>query len=139
MQSEMRDRSKLSPAEARKVQESITKLDSQAKALQEELKQLTASVRSQNPQAFEEWVNYHTGILQKILDEKSTDKMAPPRRLVAQQTMEQWEKVRAGEQEYISINWYFLKDYKAEVRSITGGVKPASEKKKGKSWWPFGR
>jgi len=146
MQSEMRDRSKLSPAEAKKANETISKLDAQEKALQAEFKQLIANVRSQNPQAFEEWINYHTGILQKILAENSTDKMAAPRRLVATQTLEGWEKVRAGGLEHISINWYFLKDYKAEVRTITGGAKPdknmeqpAGEKKKGKAWWPFGK
>ena len=141
-QSEMRDRSKLPPGEATKVQESIRQLDSQAKALQAELKQLIASVRLQHPQAFDEWINYHTGMLQKILDEKVTGTQAAPRRLVAKQTMEEWEKVRAGEQEYVNINWYFLKDYKAEVRTTTGGrvkkAESASQKKtEGKAWWQF--
>lgn len=30
--------------------------------------------------------------------------------------MIEWEKVAAGEQEYVGINWYFLKDYKADIR-----------------------
>lgn len=145
MQSEMRDRMKLSPAEAKKVQDAIKGHDSQAKTLQAEFKQLIADMRSQQPQAFDEWINYHLGILQRILDEKGSGTNAGPRRLVAKQTVEQWEKVRAGELEHVSINWYFLKDYKAEVRTITGMKTPAnsaqksSEKKSGKSWWPFGK
>jgi ribosomal protein L16 Arg81 hydroxylase len=141
-QSEMRDHNQLSPAEAKKAQDTINQLDSQAKALQAELKQLIASVRSQHPQALEEWINYHTGILQKILDEKATGTQAAPRRLVAKQTVEQWEKVRLGEQEYVNINWYFLKDYKAEVRTISGGkagntVSAAQTKTEGRAWWQF--
>lgn len=141
-QSEMRDRSKLSPAEAKKVQASINQLDSQAKEFKAELKQLIADVQSQQPQAFDEWVNYHMGMLQKILDEKDTGPNAGPRRLVAKQTVEEWEKVRAGVVEYVNINWYFLKDYKAEVRTITGGrgnmtVSSNQRKTEGKAWWQF--
>jgi len=142
MQSEMRDRSKLSPAEAKKVQESINQLDSQAKAFKEELKQMIAATRLQNPRAFEEWIDYHIGMLQKILDEKSTEKNAAVRRNVAKGTIQEWEKVRAGEQEYVNINWYFLKDYKAEVRTISGGragntASAAQTITEGRAWWQF--
>ena len=107
-------------AEAKKTQEYIKQLDSQAKALQAELKQLIADVRSQHPQAFEEWITYHTGMLQDIVDEKTTGKDAGTRKFVAKQTIQEWEKVRAGEQEYVNINWHYLKDYKADVRKIKG-------------------
>jgi hypothetical protein len=66
----------------------------------------------------QEWVNYHIAMLQKIVDEKSTEKNAAVRRNVAKGTIQEWEKVRAGEQEYVNINWYFLKDYKEGVRKI---------------------
>jgi len=101
-----------------KKRESVTRLDSQAKALKEELKGLLSRLRSQNPQAVQEWVNYHIAMLQKIVDEKSTEKNAAVRRGVAKGTIQEWEKVRAGEQEYVNINWYFLKDYKEGVRNI---------------------
>lgn len=138
MQSEMRDRSKLSSAEAKKTQESIEQLDSQAKAMQEELRQSI----SQYPQAVEEWVNYHINMLQKIVNEQSTEKNAAVRRNVAKGTIQEWEKVRAGGQEYVNINWHFLKDYKAGVRSITGRTlkktdSASNRKTEEKAWWQF--
>lgn len=129
-------------AEAKKTQEYIKQLDSQAKALRAELKQLIASVRSQQPQAFEEWINYHIGMLQKIIDEKTEGANARTRKFVAKQTLEEWEKVRAGEQEYVNINWNFLKDYKASVRTITGRSlkttnSTSQSKSESKAWWQF--
>lgn len=142
MKSEMLDRGKPSAAETKKTRETINQLDSQAKALKEELKQTIAATCLQNPQAFEEWIDYHLGMLQKIVDEKSTEKNAAVRRNVAKGTIQEWEKVRAGEQEYVNINWYFLKDYKAGVRSIArGGPKKFSDtggsKTEDKAWWQF--
>jgi len=134
------------PVQAKQTKELIEKLKSQSKELRAEFTQLIATTRSQQPQAFGEWVKYHIDILQKIIDEKSTDKNAPARRNVAKETIQQWEKVHAGEQEYVNINWHFLKDYKAEVRTITGGTEPAphtnqtvGDTRKSKSWWPFGK
>lgn len=142
MGSEMLDRGKPSPAEAKKTREYVNQLDSQAKALKDEFNHMIAATRLQNPQAFEEWIDYHIGMLQKILDEKSTEKNAVVRRNVAKGTIQEWEKVRAGEQEYVNINWYFLKDYRAEVRNITGGsakktVSASQTKTEGKAWWQF--
>ena len=81
-------------------------------------------------------------MLQKIVAEKSTEKNAAVRRNVAKGTIQEWEKVRAGEQQYVNINWYFLKDYKAGVRSITGGVSKKADstshtKTEDKAWWQF--
>ena len=142
MNSEMLDRGKPSAAETKKTRETINQLDRQAKALKEELKQTIAATRLQNPQAFEEWIDYHIGTLQNIVDEKSTEKNAAVRRNVAKGTIQEWEKVRAGEQEYVNINWYFLKDYKAGVRSITRGVSKTADnisgsKTEDKAWWQF--
>src|SRR5690606_24336061 len=99
------------------------------------------------PQAFEEWVNWHTAILQKIVDTPGTDALAGTRRNVAKKTLEQWEKVRDGQQTYVNINWYFLKEYKDQVRKIDqpawgGGKDQAREvsqtaQKDSKAWWQF--
>jgi len=113
---------KPSPVQAKQAKELIEKLNSQSKELRAEFKQLIATVRSQQPQAFEEWINYHMGMLQDIVDEKTTGKDAGTRKFVAKQTIQEWEKVRAGEQEYVNINWHYLKDYKADVRKIKGDV-----------------
>jgi len=133
------DYGKPNAAEAKQARDLIETLNSQSKASRLELKQLIERVRTQNPQAFEEWINYHTGLLQTIVDEK-TQAAITPRKNVAKETMQNWEKVRAGEQEFVNINWHFLKDYKEGVRSITGGsIKKTGsvpqEKAEGKAWW----
>lgn len=142
MKSEMLDRGKPGAAETKKTREYVNQLDSQAKALTEELQQTIAATRLQNLPAVEEWIDYHIGMLQKIVDEKSTEKNAAVRRNVAKGTIQEWEKVRASEQQYVNINWYFLKDYKAGVRSITGGVSKKADgtnhtKTEDKAWWQF--
>ena len=120
------DRGQPNSSQAKQAKELIDKLSNQSKALKAQLKELITTVRVQQPQAIEEWVNFHAGILQKIVDEQTTGTMAAVRRDVAKRTLEEWEKVRAGEQEYANINWHYLKDYKASVRKIGG-----------KAWWQF--
>jgi hypothetical protein len=142
MQSEMLDRGMVARAKEKETREFVNQHNNQAKALKEELKQLIAATRSQNPQAFEEWIDYHIAMLQKVLDEKSTEKNAAVRRNVAKGTIQEWEKVRAGEQEYVNINGYYLEDYRANVRKIKGGRTATVEKSgpgetEGKAWWQF--
>jgi len=131
-------------AQAKQTKELIEKLNLESKAARAELKQLLTTLRAQQPQAIEQWVEYHLGILQAIVNEK-TEAVITPRKNVAKETIQNWEKVRAGEIEYVTINWHFLKDYKASVRTITNHTTPKkagqspSENKSAKSWWPFGK
>lgn len=136
------DRGRPNAAQAKQAQASIAQFNSQAKAKTDELKQLLEATRSQNSQAVNEWVDFHVTLLQKIVAEKSTDANAAVRRNVANGTIQEWEKVRAGEQVYVNINGYFLKDYKAEVRKITEGHanqtdNSRQEKPVSKAWWQF--
>jgi hypothetical protein len=131
-------------AQAKQAKELIEKLNLESKAARAELKQLLTTLRAQQPQAVEEWIEYHLGILQAIINEK-TEAVITPRKNVAKETIQNWEKVRAGEIEYVNINWHFLKDYKASVRTITNHTtskktgEGTSENKATKSWWPFGK
>lgn len=141
-QSDYLDRGKPNSSQAKKAKELITELNDQGKALQAELKQMIVTTRSKNPQAVEEWVNYHIELLQKIAGEKTTVASDAVRRNVAKSTIQEWEKVRAGEQDYVNINWHFLKDYKAGVRTITGGrltnaANTSQATTEGKTWWQF--
>jgi hypothetical protein len=133
-QSDFLDRGNPNAAQAKRAQELIDKLNSQTEALKAELRRSIAAVRLQQPQALDEWVNFHVGLLQKIVDEQAKGANAVTRRNVAKSTLQEWEKVRAGEQDYVRINWYFLKDYKESVRTLKGAsvTKTAS-----KSWWQF--
>jgi len=133
-QSDYLDRGKPNAAQAKQAQEMITRLNGQTETAKAELGQLIAAVRSQQPQALEEWVDFHIAALQKIIDEKATGVNAVTRRSVAKTTLQEWEKVRAGQQDYVRINWYFLKDYKESVRKLnSASVRKAGEK----SWWQF--
>ena len=135
-QSDYLDRGRPTPVQAKKANELISELKRQGQASRAELKQLISTVRSQRPEALEEWINFHIGILQKIGDEKTMDAEAVARRNVAKSTLQEWEKIRAGEMEYVSINWHFLKDYKASVRTITNGS-AGHGKAESKAWWQF--
>lgn len=141
-QSDYLDRGKPSPSEAKHAQEMIGSLTRQSKEAKAELKKLIATVQTQQPQAFQEWVNFHTNIIQTIIDEKPANSMAAVRRNVAVKTLEEWEKVRTGELHYVFINYYFLKDYKAHVRTVLGSnittVEQLSpQKTETKAWWQF--
>ena len=133
-QSEYLDRGKPNSSQAKKAQNLMAELNHQGKQLQAELKQLIAATRSKNPQAIDEWVDYHIDLLQKIVDEKTTGTNVAVRKSVAKNTMQEWEKVRAGEIDYVNINWHYLKDYKDNVRKIPGGSARQGEAKN-KAWW----
>lgn len=128
------DRGKPNAAEATRARETIDRLNSQSKALKAELRQLITTVRAEQPQAFEEWVGFHTGILQKIAEEEEPGVKVSTRQFVAKSTLQEWEKVRAGEQDYVGINWHYLKDYKSSVRKFES---PRAKNRKNKSWWQF--
>jgi hypothetical protein len=133
-QSDYLDRGGPNAAQAKRAQQMIKDLNSQSKASKAELNHLITTMRSQQPQAIEEWVNFHIGILQKIMEENGTDANAATRRNVAKSTLQEWENVRAGKQDYVPINWYFLKDYKASVRGLNNG---SPKKANNKAWWQF--
>lgn len=124
-QSDYLDRGKPNARQTKQAQELIDRLNKESKALKAQLKDLITTVRSQQPQAIDEWVNFHLSILQKIADEKTPGVATSTRQFVAKTTIQEWEKVRAGEQEYVGINWHYLKDYKSSVRKID------------RAWWQF--
>ena len=133
-QSDYLDRGKPNAAQAKRAQEMIEDLNRQTEASKAELRQFIANVRAQQPQALEEWINFHVSILQEITNEKATGVQAVTRRNVAKGTLQEWENVRAGEQDFVRINWHFLKDYKERVRKLNNMGAKSSE---GKAWWQF--
>ena len=133
-QSDYLDLGKPNAAQAKRAQEMIEDLNRQTEASKAELRQFIANVRAQQPQALEEWINFHVSILQEITNEKATGVQAVTRRNVAKGTLQEWENVRAGEQDFVRINWHFLKDYKERVRKLNNMGAKSSE---GKAWWQF--
>lgn len=117
------DRGKPNPGEQKAAMERMKSLDEEAKQLKNQLHDLIASGPRE---AVEEWVNFHAAILNRIIAEPVKDANSRTRVFVAKQTLENWEKVRSGELDYVGINWYFLKDYKEEVSRSDAG-----------KWWQF--
>lgn len=122
------DRGKPNASQQKKAAETISRLQSHSKKLKSKLHDLILSVRRDKPEAVAEWGKLHKDILERILREKSTvSRNAVARQNVARSTLNQWEQVLDGKQEYVNINWHFLKDYKAEVRKLVAN----------KNWWEF--
>ncbi len=118
-QSDYLDRGNPNAGQAKQTQDTIDKLHNQINISKMELSKLIAIVRLQSPQAINEWVNFHTDILQKIINEAPTVKNAKVRENLAKGALQKLEKVRNGEQDYVGINWYFLKDYRESAKKIT--------------------
>jgi hypothetical protein len=96
-----------------KIQQQLAVDKVKIEALKSELHTL---ISKSSPQAIEEWVGWHKSILQNILSEQATDTKSRTRLFTARQTLEAWEKISRGEQDYIAINWYYLKDYQEKAR-----------------------
>ena len=133
-QADYLDRGNPNAAQAKKAQEMMAEYTRQAAAMETELTQLLADIRSRNLQAVNEWVDLHVGILKKIVVEKGGDPTKNARIMVAKNTLQEWEKVRQGEQSFVSINPFFLKDYRAYVKDLTGDQ---GQKTPDKAWWQF--
>ena len=144
------DYGKPNPAQLREAQETMKKLDVEIKAGQAELKQILDTLRKQQPQVIEEWVKYHISLLEQVVAENATDRDAGTRKYVAKQTIDEWNKLLAGEADYVNINGHFLKDYKKHVRSFnensqigeffrstSGQAASGKTNSKNKAWWQF--
>ena len=144
------DYGKPNPAQLKEAQATLKKLEAEIKAGQAELKQQLDMLRKQQPQVIEEWVKYHVSLLESVIADKSTDRDAGTRRFVAKQTIDEWNKLLAGETDYVNINGHFLKDYKNHIRSFnensqigerfrttSGQAASGKANSKNKAWWQF--
>ena len=115
------------------------KLAEQSKAGRAQLHAVIESVRRENPAAITEWAEYHRSFLKRIQAETSTEKNADTRRGMAGFALQQWEKVLAGEQDFVSINPHFLKDYSEEVNKGPRWIPTSTpeEPEAAKPWWQF--
>lgn len=125
-QSDYLDLGRPDAQQAKSAQETISRMKVKSKELQASLHELIGAVRNEKPEALQEWVNYHKDILERIIAEPTSNTHTKVRQNTARETLQQWEKVLSGEQEYVNINWHYLKDYKAEAKKL------------GKTaWWKF--
>ena len=120
------DRGNPNPSQKKQAEELIRQKNAEAAELKAQLRSL---IQNTPRPIIEEWVQYHTDILQSILAENSKDINAGARKNVAKETIDNWQAVLNGTKEYVGINWYFLKDYREKVKIAS---KP---KNKGWKFW----
>jgi hypothetical protein len=112
-QSDYMDLGRPDKKQIEQIQQQLASDKVKVEALKSELHSL---ILKSSPQAIDEWVNWHKNMLQKILSEQATDTKGRTRLFTARQTLEAWDKIARGEQDYIAINWYYLKDYQEQAR-----------------------
>lgn len=119
---------KLKSAEERKVQ-----LGAEIKKLMAELHELIAKGPRE---AVEEWVNWHKAELDEIIRSEPDDG-ANTRLGMARFVLAGWDKVLKGEQDFVRINKYFLKEYVANAEQTFPKDEVTAQKETKKSSWKF--
>ena len=123
------DRGRPNEQQKEEAQANSAKHQSQSEQLRAQFHALITSVRASEPQAIEEWVQWHQNVCQRIIAEPVHDRRKVTRQFVAKDTLNQWDKVRRGEQEIVAINRVFLSDYFREAQKTFG--------ERGDDWWKF--
>ena len=106
--------------------------------------ELHALIASSPKEAIVEWVNWHKSVLEEIIKNEPAG-TANTRLGMAKFVLEGWEKLLKGEQEYVSINKYFLKDYVAKAEetflqdmvALRKEIEMKAKETKKKSSWKF--
>jgi len=116
------DRGNPDPQQRREAMVEIADCEERSAEIRQQLRETIAALRTDEPQAVEEWVAWHMSMLEHIIEEGAADPDArtpgsdPAVRLhVAKETLEQWKQVLAGTLHFVHINDYYLSDYNDDV------------------------
>ena len=100
----------------------IADYEKQSAESRRQLREALVALRAGAPQIVEEWGRWHMDICNRIIaeGEASPEHVAPGsdpavRLYVARETLAEWQKVLKGDQDFVSINEYYLSDYDEEV------------------------
>jgi len=118
----------------------VNKLREQSRWARAELHTVVESIRQSKPEAITEWINHHKSFLEPLHAETSKAGIKDNRHTFVVFCLEQWQKVAAGEQEFVYINEHFLKEYNTEVRNKAPKISAPDiqeSPKASKSWWQF--
>jgi hypothetical protein len=115
--------------QAREATAEIEAYERQSADAQRRLGELLTDLRATHSHAIEEWVGWHVSICKRILAE---GRRGPPganevsdqdvRLYMAEETLREWEQVRVGQQDFVSINAGFLGDYDSAVTAAVEGA-----------------
>ncbi len=121
------DRGRPDPDQRAEAKAAIKRLESEAVQLENTFDQTLTDLRIQNPAVVFVWVATHVEVLNDIIGEaRSVESLAvwdKTRIHVAEKTLAEWQEVKEGKRNYVSINWYFLKDYEERLTAKLPGLK----------------
>jgi hypothetical protein len=126
-------REKPSGKKLKSVEERRSQLAAEFKKLTTELTEMIAKGPRE---AVEEWVNWHKNELDEIIKSEPEDS-SNTRLGMARFVLAGWEKVLTGEQVFIRINKYFLKEYIAKAEQTFPKDEVIAQKEVKKSSWKF--
>ena len=99
----------------------IAEYEKQAAESLGQLRETLAALRAAAPQVVKAWVKWHMDVCKRIIAEGEANPDQEPgsdpsvRLYVARETLAEWKKVLEGNQDFVSINHYYLSDYDKEV------------------------
>ena len=119
----------------RQQRETSAKIAEYEKQSAESLRQLheaLVALRAAAPQIVEEWARWHIDICQRIAAEGRQGEPGQDgsvsdqdvRLYVARETLDEWKKVLHGDQDFVSINEYYLSDYDEQVTAAVQRDEP---------------
>ena len=138
--SDLIERERPNGKEKKSAEAKLARLNEETRNLMSELHELVAKSPKE---ALTEWVNWHKGVLDEII-KNEPEQSANTRIAMARFVLGEWKKVLKGEQDFVRINKYFLKDYVAKAEEafpmdkaakIEKDIKPEETEKK--SSWKF--
>lgn len=115
------DRGHPNEAKAREACEEMQRSRAEAEAVIAELSALLTQLRQDAPEAVAAWAERHRAACQAMrADHTPRDQdFLTTRDFVIGETLTEWEKVLRGEQNYVRINWYFMKGYEQFWEQVT--------------------
>jgi hypothetical protein len=108
----------------------IAEYEKQSAESRRQLHEALVSLRATAPQVIEEWVRWHMDICKRIIAEGEASPDQEPgsdpsvRLYVAGETLAEWKKVLKGDQDFVSINEYYLSDYDEQVTAAVERGEP---------------
>ncbi len=122
------DRGRPAEAQQEAARRQMESCRNQSAHLRAHLHERLAALRAGQPQVIEQWVQWHQALCRRILAKPIKRVDDRVRRNLAGELLQSWDKVGRGEQEFVSVNHYYLDDYAKEAARLvkrTGG------------WWNF--
>lgn len=99
------------PEEYEKASNRYNNNTEKEKKLEIELKNLLHELKLSYPAMHNKWIEMHLNICRQIIKSSPGDDFNSTRRFVAEESIEEWQKVKNGEIAFHIPNVYYLSDY----------------------------